>query len=134
MCTLMRDPILLRPNLGHLAEKIMQLKTEVTSGNALVVCMLSDNLDSGNSIEFQESMLSLMGAGNQVVLDIAPLKFLDSTGLHVVVPFLRLTNSRCGDFRLCSMSFGVLVLFELMRLNRIFHIFGTCDEAVGAFA
>lgn len=112
----------------------MQLKSEVTSGTMPTTCMLSDNLDSGNSIEFQETVLSLMGVGNQVVLDIAPHKFADNNGLHVLILCLRLTNSLCGDFRLCSMPSGVLALFELMRMNSIFYIHGPCEEAVVVFA
>ena len=40
---------------------------------------------------------------------------------------------RSGDLKLCGMSKQVRALFELVRMHRIFDIYGTREEAVHAF-
>lgn len=111
----------------------MELKSEVTPGNILIVRMLVDNLDAGNVRDFKDSVFALIGERSQVVLDMTPLKFVDSAGLGVLISCLRLTNNRRGDFRLCGMTPSVRALFELMRMHRVFAIHETEQAAVKSF-
>jgi anti-sigma B factor antagonist len=46
---------------------------------------------------------------------------------------LRQLSAKSGDLKLCGMSKQVQGLFELVRMHRIFDIFGTREEAVRAF-
>jgi anti-sigma B factor antagonist len=112
----------------------MELKSELMANNVLVVHMYVDNLDAGNVREFKDAIVPLIGERNQVVLDMTSVKFVDSSGLGVLISCLRLANSRGGDFRLCALSATVLALFELMRMHRVFNIHNTCDEALRSFA
>jgi anti-sigma B factor antagonist len=69
----------------------------------------------------------------RVVLDMAGVQFVDSSGLGALIACLRQTNARRGDFRLCAMSRTVRALFELMRMHRVFNIHETRNEAVTSF-
>jgi anti-sigma B factor antagonist len=58
---------------------------------------------------------------------------VDSSGLGAFISCLRKLNGKGGDLKLCGMSKQVRAVFELVRMHRIFEIFGTTDEAVHAF-
>ena len=76
---------------------------------------------------------SLMQDRARVVLDMAGVKFVDSSGLGALISCLRQANGRKGDLRLCEMSRTVRALFELMRMHRVFNIHDTRADAVASF-
>ena len=111
----------------------MELTGRIEGADVLVVELREDNLDASNVREFREAMQSLMQDRAQVVLDMAGVKFVDSSGLGALISCLRQTNGRKGDFRLCEMSRTVRALFELMRMHRVFNIHDTRADAVASF-
>lgn len=111
----------------------MELIGRIEGTNVLVIELREDNLDASNVNEFRDAMQSLMQDRTQVVLDMAGVKFVDSSGLGALISCLRQLNGRRGDFRLCEMSRTVRALFELMRMHRVFNIHDTRADAVASF-
>ena len=70
---------------------------------------------------------------NKVIFDLSQLLFVDSSGLGAFLSALRTLNTQGGDLKLCGMTKQVRVLFELVRMHRIFEIFNTQEEALRAF-
>ena len=68
-----------------------------------------------------------------MVFDLSKLRFVDSSGLGAFLSCLRKLNAKGGDLKLCGMSKQVRAVFELVRMHRIFDIYGTREEAVRAF-
>ena len=68
-----------------------------------------------------------------MVLDLSRLRFVDSSGMGAMLSCLRQLSAKGGDLKLCGMSKQVRGLFELVRMHRIFEIYGTREEAVHAF-
>ncbi|MEI6599619.1 MAG: STAS domain-containing protein [Comamonadaceae bacterium] len=112
----------------------MKLKEVSTDNDVLLIELNEGNLDASNAREFRDSIQLMMNERTRVVLDMAGVKFVDSSGLGALISCLRLLNGREGDFRLCAMSKPVRALFELMRIDRVFNIHNTRDEAVRSFA
>jgi len=46
---------------------------------------------------------------------------------------LRQLNASGAELKLCGMSKPVRAVFELVRMHRIFDIYDTREQAVGAF-
>ncbi len=111
----------------------MQVTTENVNGIA-VVTVGGDHLDASNVNDFKREMKTAIGASIKVVLDIAALKFVDSSGLGAILSCLRQLNASNGDLKLCNMSKQVRILFELVRMHRILEVFNTRQEALAAFA
>jgi len=112
----------------------MELTGRIEGTNVLVIELREDNLDASNVNEFRDAMQSLMLDRLHVVLDMAGVKFVDSSGLGALISCLRQLNGRRGDLRLCEMSRTVRALFELMRMHRVFNIHETRTDAVQSFA
>jgi anti-sigma B factor antagonist len=92
-----------------------------------------DELDAGNAGEFKRDIAPVLQANSKLVLDLSRLRFVDSSGLGAMLSCLRQLTAKSGDLKLCGMSKQVRALFELVRMHRIFDIYGTKEEAVKAF-
>ena len=102
-------------------------------GDVAVVAVPVDELDAGNTAEFKRDMAPVLQSNNKLVLDLSRLRFVDSSGLGAMLSCLRQLTAKGGDLKLCGMSNQVRALFELVRMHRIFDIYGTWEDAVNAF-
>jgi len=102
-------------------------------GDVAVAEMPVDELDASNAPEFKRDIAPVLQANTKLVLDLSRLRFVDSSGLGAMLSCLRQLSGRGGDLKLCSMSKQVRALFELVRMHRIFDIYGTKEEAVHSF-
>ena len=110
----------------------MEIPVENLNGVA-VAAVPVDELDASNSSEFKRDIAPVLQSQNKLVLDLGQLRFVDSSGLGAMLSCLRQLSAKGGDLKLCSMSKQVRGLFELVRMHRIFEIYGTREEAVRAF-
>lgn len=111
----------------------MELNGRIEGPEVLVIELREDNLDASNVRAFRDAVQSLMRERSRIVLDMAGVKFVDSSGLGALIACLRQASARKGDFRLCEMSRTVRALFELMRMHRVFSIHATRVDAVGSY-
>ncbi len=110
----------------------MEIPVESVNGVA-VAAVVVDELDASNSGEFKRDIAPLLQSQTKLVLDLSQLHFVDSSGLGAMLSCLRQLSAKGGDLKLCGMSRQVRALFELVRMHRIFDIYGTKEEAVHAF-
>lgn len=101
-------------------------------GDAVVVVVPVDELDAGNVAEFKRDIAPLLQTHRALVLDLSPVRFVDSSGLGAILSCLRQLAAKGGDLKLCGMVRQVRTLFELVRMHRIFDIYASQAEAVGA--
>ena len=102
-------------------------------GDVALALIPVDEIDAGNAGEFKRDIAPILQANPKLVLDLSRLIFVDSSGLGAMLSCLRQLTARSGDLKLCGMSKQVRALFELVRMHRIFDIYGTREEAVSAF-
>ncbi|HLH41701.1 MAG TPA: STAS domain-containing protein [Bryobacteraceae bacterium] len=110
----------------------MEIHVDDMAGVAVAIVPVAE-LDASNSVEFKRDIAPVLQAQSRVVLDLSQLRFVDSSGLGAMLSCLRQLSGKGGDLKLCSMSRQVRALFELVRMHRIFDIYGTKEEAVQAF-
>ncbi|MCG6988918.1 MAG: STAS domain-containing protein [Gemmatimonadetes bacterium] len=111
------------------------MQISVDRVNDVTVALIPvEELDASNAAEFKRDVARILAADTQLVIDFSRLRFIDSSGLGVMLSCLRQMSARGGDLKLCGMSKQVRATFELVRMHRIFDIFPTCEEAVGAFS
>lgn len=99
-------------------------------GEITVVELAAEQLDASNAKEFKQEIAPVIGVTPRVVFDLGRLRFVDSSGLGAILSCLRQLTAVGGDLKLCGLSKPVRALFELVRMHRIFDIYGTRDEAV----
>ncbi len=68
-----------------------------------------------------------------VVLDCSQIQQMDSAGVEMLLHCLEQAMKRDGDLKLAAISPSSAVILELMRVDRLFEVFETADEAVRSF-
>ena len=101
-------------------------------GDALILSLTVDHLDAGNTAAFRAQATPLVQSVKRVVLDLTGVNFIDSAGLGALLSVMRNLGERNGDFRVCSASKAIKVLFELVRLHKVLDIHATRAEALAA--
>jgi anti-sigma B factor antagonist len=69
----------------------------------------------------------------QVVLDVAEVARLDSTGMGLLVRFLSHTRNRSGDLRLAAPQPFVRSLLDATKLSTVFRVYESDEEAILSF-
>lgn len=74
----------------------------------------------------------LADSPTRVVLDLAGVSFMDSSGIASLVKMLSRARAIGASLHLAGMSDRVHSLFEITRLDNVFSIHATCEEALNA--
>jgi anti-sigma B factor antagonist len=111
----------------------MNLKTE-THGKVMVVVVREERLDAHNSDELKVEMNRLFESSTKdLLVDLKEVRFIDSSGLGVLVSGYKNAATHQGSIKLCSLQTQVKSMFELTRLHRVFDIYQTIDEALESY-
>jgi len=102
-------------------------------GDVRIVDIPVESLDAGNAKAFKASIAPLIRDHGRVVFDLNQVSLLDSSGLVAILSCLRQANENGGDLKLCRMGKRVRLLFELVRMHRVFDVLPSREEAVRAF-
>jgi len=108
------------------------IKTEQLNGDSYVLS-LSGEVDLYTAPEFKQQLLEVIGQGaKEVVVDFTSTTFIDSTTLGVLVGGVKRLRSNDGQLALVCSDRNITKIFEITGLDRVFTIYPTRDEAVGA--
>lgn len=111
----------------------MQLDIQ-EQGDIVKIEVKEERMDAHNSGELKEQMLQLFDEGkNNLVINLAAVRFVDSSGLGALVSGFKNASARDGSLKLCCLQPQVRSMFELTRLHRVFEIFTNLDEAISSF-
>lgn len=110
----------------------MQLKINEKE-ETVIITVDEERMDAHNSGNLKERMLQLLDEGKcQLVIDLAAVRFIDSSGLGALVSGFKNASARDGSLKLCCLQPQVRSMFELTRLHRVFEIFTTLEEALSS--
>lgn len=114
----------------------MELSVQ-THGEVLVITPAAApmTLEATNAGDFRASVEATVVESEvrQVVLDMRPIEFVDSSGLSAIIALSRALRRQGGELRLAGLQRYVWTVFEVTRLYRAFEIHDTVDEAVESF-
>jgi anti-sigma B factor antagonist len=68
-----------------------------------------------------------------VVLDLSPLKFIDSAGLGAMISAMVSVGRREGALKLAAVQGDVQRIVKNMNLDQVFELYDTVDQAEASF-
>lgn len=96
-----------------------------------LITIKEERLDAHSAQELKDFLSAIFDEGtNRIVIDLASVRFIDSSGLGALVSGFKNAISRQGELRLASLQPQVRSMFELTRLHRVFDIFPSPDDAL----
>ena len=108
----------------------MALEKRVVDGNAIVA--LNGDVDLQSSPAVRQELLACLEAHNKVIVDLAGVTYIDSSGVASLVEAFQLARKKSGFFALACVSTAVMRVLSLARLDRVFTIHPTVEAAVAA--
>lgn len=107
----------------------MAVKTE-TRGE-LTICYIDGEIDIVRSPEMKKIFDKLTGKKTpKIVIELSRVTYVDSSGLATLVGILKNMRSYGGKMRLAAMSPKIKSLFEITKLDKLFEIMASEEEAV----
>ena len=88
----------------------------------------------GNRQELKDLVArALEGGARRFVLDFSRTGYIDSSGLGALVTIAKQVRERGGELRLAGLNEDLRSLFELTKLDTLFAITDTSEQALAAF-
>lgn len=98
-------------------------------GDYLVVTVNASGIDASAALEFKDSMKAIDESNQKILLNLEHVEFIDSSGLGAVVSVMKhLGKGRKKD--LCALTPTVDKVFRLTRMDSIFAIYATREQAM----
>ena len=107
----------------------------VTSApNGATIVTVDGQLVVANRNELKEKVLEGLEAGDsKFVFDFSATGYIDSSGLGVLVSVSKKIREAGGALRLAGLNEDLQMLFELTKLDTLFKISDTTEQALEGF-
>ena len=107
---------------------------EVTKQDGITLIDVEGQLIVGNRQELKQKVLQeLEGGERKFLIDFDRTGYIDSSGLGVLVSLSKKIREQGGDLRLANLNEDLRTLFELTKLDTLFQISDSRDEAMASF-
>jgi anti-sigma B factor antagonist len=92
-------------------------------------------LDEASIQELGAELFGLVEVDNRmtILLDFEGVEFLSSAALGKLITFDRKVKTSKGRLKICGLTPGILEVFEVTKLNKVFDIRPDAAEALAAF-
>ena len=98
-------------------------------GDVFVARILESRLTADVAERLKEDLVSYVNKGYRIiVLDLSQVKFIDSSGLGALIAARRALHSD-GELALCGANENVTSMFRLTRMNKVFRMYDTAENA-----
>ena len=102
--------------------------------DGVTVVDVEGQLIVGNRQELKAKVLEeLDGGERKFVVDFSRTGYIDSSGLGVLVSLSKKIREQGGELRLSSLNEDLRTLFELTKLDTLFRIADTREDALEGF-
>ena len=102
--------------------------------NCVVIEFKGNVMGGPDTVSLNEKLHDLIESGKtNVVVDLAQVKFMNSSGLGMLIGALTTMRKAGGDLRIANASDKIESLLIVTKLITVFKHFQSLDEAVNSF-
>jgi len=112
----------------------MDLKLDVSRTEDIAVVRCRGRIVFGREAdELRRVILDLLNKNHRIVLNLAWIEYIDSTGLGVLVASLISAHHNAAQIKLAALGPKVRHVFSIARVDRLFEVYDSADEAIKSF-
>ncbi len=112
----------------------MKIK-EKMQGNTAILTISGNMMGGPETTELHDKVKSLMADGiKKVVIDLSKVKWMNSSGLGVLMAVWGSLKKEGGNLKLANVSEKINSLFMITQLVQFFETYETVDRALAAFS
>ena len=113
----------------------MQVTVATSQQDGVFVLSFGGDIDVASAVTVRDALDRVIAAGHHcIVLDLDEVRFLDSTGLGVMVGRLKAVQDLDGDMHLVCSSARIARVMSITGLDEVFTIHDTVAAAAAAVA
>ncbi len=113
--------------------EITEFKTE-KNGDVVIIQVFLNRATLAKAVKFKDLVSGLIDEGtSKLIIDLSICEYLDSTFLGAMISLLKKVNSLNGDLRLVYSKEMPSLVFVLTRMDKVFKVFNSLDEALESF-
>ena len=95
------------------------------------VIALSGDIDMYSSPDLRRELMTLIKKkANFLFIDFTSVSYIDSSGIATFVEGLKYMKSYGGRLRLFCLPDRIVEIFRFSKLDRVFEIYGSIDDAI----
>ena len=106
----------------------------ITKQGDISVVEIDGQLIVANRQDLKQMMLdALDGGARKLLVDFTKTGYIDSSGLGVLVSLSKKIREQGGELRLAALNDDLRTLFELTKLDSLFQIADSREQALASF-
>jgi anti-sigma B factor antagonist len=110
------------------------LKVDVKKDTNLAILSVEGDVDLYSSPQVRKVIIEQIKAKTKwIIVNLGGVTYMDSSGVATLVEGLQLVRDYKGKLFICHVQGVVHDVFELSRLDKVFTIFPTEDDALKAY-
>jgi anti-sigma B factor antagonist len=108
--------------------------SKTTGGAGVTIVKIDGQLIVGNRQELKTLVQEGLDAGERrFLIDCSQTGYIDSSGLGALVSLTKKVRELGGELRIAGLNEDLRALFELTKLDTLFHISPTAEDALAGF-
>jgi anti-sigma B factor antagonist len=112
----------------------MSFTFNIRQRSPLVISLYGDLVDRDECREMIRQVDEACEEGNAwIIFDMSDLRIMNSTGLNVLIHSLTVARKSGGEVLICGVSERIRKLFIVTKLNTIFRVLDTEEDALIAY-
>ncbi len=108
------------------------MNVQITSSNDSTIVTVEGRLDTMSAGTFEEKLLPLIETTKNMVINLAELDYISSTGLRVFLIAQKKIQQAGGKLSLCALKPSIREIFDIAGFSTIFAIFSDEEAALGS--
>ena len=110
------------------------MKHEIVQNQGATVVIFKGEIDLESSPAARETLLKCFGNTSNVIVDLSDVTYIDSSGVASLVEALQASKKNGSGFSLAAVSEPTRRVLELARLDKVFTLHDSVDDAIQARA
>ena len=108
----------------------IELKYEEIAGKSGKIVRFNGDLDATNVETVTDEIFGLLNGGTvMIVADFEKLRYVNSTGLGILLHFSKSAKEKGGAFKIANVNENVFEIIEIIGATTLLEIFDDVEEA-----
>jgi anti-sigma B factor antagonist len=100
-------------------------------GNVVVLSLSGELIEKNQAVDLLKKVDELVAGGKtKIAINLANLKYMNSSGLNTMIQLLTKARNDGGEVVICNMNKKINELLLITKLNTLFKVVDTEEEAV----
>jgi anti-sigma B factor antagonist len=110
------------------------MKISEDKKDGIMVVFVSGEINIDTSPDLRKAFDQYTQQGiKKVIIDCTELTYIDSSGLATLIELLQRLKKESGELKICNLAAKVKSVFEVTKLDKLFDIFPSKEQAVEGF-